>query len=309
MRGTIGITDGGWYEALRRQADLVEVNFWRPSAARTFKAEVGSPFLFKLRKADGNAICGYAFFVSYTRLEDWLAWECFGPANGCASLAELRARLQRIRQRIGFQGNSARIGCTILAEPVFFPRELWVAPPADWPVRTQTDKKVDLTTGEGARIWHECLERSAIRAHDADAARTPDPESRYGTPRLVTPRLGQGCFRVLVSEAYEWGCAMTGEHSRPALDAAHIRPYAQAGPHEVPNGLLLRADLHRLFDTGYVTVSEDRRIEVSRRLREDFDNGRSYYGLHGQTLHVPSHAALGPSPSHLAWHREAVYLG
>jgi putative restriction endonuclease len=49
-------------------------------------------------------------------------------------------------------------------------------------------------------------------------------------------------------EAYERACALTGEHSLPALEAAHIIPFALCGPHDVQNGLLLRADLHGLLD-------------------------------------------------------------
>jgi hypothetical protein len=56
--------------------------------------------------------------------------------------------------------------------------------------------------------------------------------------------------------------------------SAHIREYAREGPHEVRNGILLRADLHRLFDKGDVTVTPELRLEVSERLRKDFHNGR-----------------------------------
>jgi len=48
--------------------------------------------------------------------------------------------------------------------------------------------------------------------------------------------------------------------------------------HEVSNGLLLRSDIHRLFDAGYVTVTPDYEFKVSGRLREDFNNGETYYG-------------------------------
>ncbi|PSO48774.1 MAG: hypothetical protein BRC33_08750 [Cyanobacteria bacterium SW_9_44_58] len=48
---------------------------------------------------------------------------------------------------------------------------------------------------------------------------------------------------------------MTGERTLPALDAAHIKPYAQSGSHTISNGLLLRADLHRLFDRFYITIT------------------------------------------------------
>ena len=51
-----------------------------------------------------------------------------------------------------------------------------------------------------------------------------------------------------MTDAYERRCAVTGEKTLPVLEAAHIRPYALLGPHRVNNGLLLRSDLHKLFD-------------------------------------------------------------
>ena len=59
---------------------------------------------------------------------------------------------------------------------------------------------------------------------------------RYGSPLLVRPRLGQGTFRIAVTEAYGRACAITGEHSLPALEAAHIQSYRFGGPHEIANG-------------------------------------------------------------------------
>ncbi len=56
-----------------------------------------------------------------------------------------------------------------------------------------------------------------------------------------------------MTEIYTRRCAVTKERTLPALDAAHIRPYREGGKHEPPNGLLLRSDIHRLFDKGYVT--------------------------------------------------------
>jgi putative restriction endonuclease len=91
-----------------------------------------------------------------------------------------------------------------------------------------------------------------------------------------------------VTDAYGRACAITSEHSLPALEAAHIRSFAQDGPHEVANGILLRADLHRLFDKGYVTVTPDHRLEVSSRLKADYSNGRSYYPLSGQAVRLPA---------------------
>lgn len=101
---------------------------------------------------------------------------------------------------------------------------------------------------------------------------------------------------------------VTEEHSLPALEAAHIKPYGESGPHEVFNGLLLRSDVHRLFDRGYITVTPDYRIEVSRRLREELENGRSYYPFHGRRLHhLPLNPADQPSKEFLVWHNENIY--
>ena len=86
------------------------------------------------------------------------------------------------------------------------------------------------------------------------------------------------------------------------LEAAHIKPYSAEGPHLVSNGLLLRSDLHRLFDQGYVTVTPNHRIKVSERLRIDYQNGRTYYPFDGKEVALPPVADQWPSPDFLLWH-------
>ena len=83
----------------------------------------------------------------------------------------------------------------------------------------------------------------------------------------------------------------------------------QATSSGVRNGALLRADLHRLFDQGYVTLTTDLHLEVSRRLREDFSNGRSYYPFHGKPIRCPTGVAEYPSKEYIRWHNENIYLG
>jgi hypothetical protein len=129
-------------------------------------------------------------------------------------------------------------------------------------------------------------------------------QSRYGTPFLPRPRLGQRTFRTAATDSYERGCAVTGEHSLPALEAAHIKPYHKEGPHEVANGLLLRADLHRLLDKGYVTISPDLKLIVSRRLRTDFSNSRRYYPLDGTSVRPPRAARDQVNREYLQWHNK-----
>jgi putative restriction endonuclease len=308
MDGFVAVTDPGWYERLSRTPGPKDANFWRPSA-RAFRLEIGTPFLFKL-KAPHNAIAGFGYFAGFTILPDWLAWDTFGEANGVESLTALRSRLSSIQEGARIQADpGGRIGCCLIAEAQFFPNGSWVRTPSDWSPRTQTGAKYDLASGEGARVWLQCQERAGGARAVADVLVLREPVARYGAPTLHVPRLGQGIFRVKVLDAYGRACAVTGEHSLPVLEAAHIQPYAEGGEHAVANGLSLRSDVHRLFDRGYVTVDEQRRFVVGRRLKDDFENGRSYYGLHGHELTLPPESAMQPSAAAIAWHREAVFLG
>lgn len=313
MEGTVAITDHGWYEFLLQQKKLEEVNFWTPSAHWGFRAEEYSPFFFKLKARYKHAICGFGFFARFVRLPDWLAWDWFGVRNGCATLEVMQERIGRIRKRIEFQGTrpSSEIGCILVVQPVFFPPDTWVDGPRDWPIANLRHKKYDLTTGEGLRVWQECVSKAgkgiALNLRN-ESLILRDEGSRYGAPQLIQPRLGQGTFRAWVMDAYHRACAVTNEHSLPALEASHIRPYAKDGPHDVKNGVLLRADLHRLFDLGYLTITTKHRLEVSPRLKIDYHNGRTYYPLHGTSIALPSHRGEYPSPDFIMWHNEKVYL-
>jgi putative restriction endonuclease len=310
MIGTVAVTDLGWHEYLESRRPA-EVNFWTPSDRRRFSAPLFSPFFFKL-KAPIRAIAGFGYFAKWSSLPVWLAWECFGEGNGVGSLEELERRLAGIRARIRYvsTGPAPNIGCILIVQPTFFPKAAWIPQPSDWHDRTVSTEAYDLTSGEGARFWHACLERAGADQYvPAALPQVAGPAApRYGAPIEVTPRLGQGTFRVTVTDAYGRSCAVTEEHSLPALEAAHIRAYAKDGPHEVRNGILLRADLHRLFDKGYITITPELRLEVSQRLRADYSNGRSYYPLHGARLRPPASQDDSPASEFIQWHNEHVYL-
>ena len=316
MHGYVAVTHHRWFEHLAQRRFWDEVNFWRPSAHHGFNGPAGSPFFFKL-KAPHNAIGGFGLVSRFSRLPEWLAWECFGEGNGAATFAEMKDRLKEIRTRNQFMdaGPTPQIGCILLSSAVFFPRDMWIAQPSDWSPRNLTYQRYDLEAGEGLRIWRQCQERLVMLRAEAGSYPVSDvfqavferaDQPRFGTATLVEPRLGQGTFRVAVTDAYGRACAVTGEHSLPVLEAAHIKPYALEGPHDVSNGLLLRADMHRLFDQGYVTITPDRQFHVSERLRRDYENGRTYYPFHGKTIASPP---SGPEPARdfLTWHNEHVY--
>lgn len=122
-------------------------------------------------------------------------------------------------------------------------------------------------------------------------------------------RLGQGAFRLAVTDGYGRRCAVSGERTLPILDAAHGRPYAEGGTHDVSNGLLLRTDIHRLFDLGYVTLTERGRFAVSARLKADFDNGAHDYAMQDPEVRASMPGLAPPAAEALRWHRENRYLG
>ena|ERR1019366_5427543 len=56
-----------------------------------------------------------------------------------------------------------------------------------------------------------------------------------------------------------------------------------------------------LFDRGYLTVSPDHHVQVSRRRKEEFDNGKEYYALAGKTILLPDNPAFRPSAEQCFW--------
>lgn len=305
LRGFVAPTDTRWFRFHASRAQPSEVNFWSPSGTAFRALEPGEPFFFKL-KAPVNAIGGFGIFVRAERLPVWLAWESLGEANGSAAETELLRLLNRHRSA-NPATQTTPIVCRILTEPVFFPEAAWVPMPKDWSGSIVAGKGYDLSAGEGAQLWRRCLDVASTLG--AVPSWIPDAQerARFGKPILIQPRLGQGAFRLAVFDAYDRRCSVTGEHSAPVLEAAHIKPYSAGGEHLVSNGLSLRRDLHRLFDLGYVTIRPNYSFEVGERLRTEYDNGKVYYELNGRTAHVPKAADLRPAEEFLTYHNEQIY--
>lgn len=299
MKLFVGVTNNEWFRFLaERKPD--EVNFWRPRSQTDFKAITrGDVFLFKLH-SPLDFIAGGGIFVSHRFLPLPLAWQAFGENNGVPDFETFERRILEHRSPDEL---SRQIGCTVLAEPFFWPRDAWIPVPSDWSKNIVTGKGYDVSAGIGAALWADVQARLTTGVSGRLAGSIAEAAARYGAPVTIRPRLGQGAFRVEVTDAYSRRCAITGEKTLPALEAGHIRPYAKSGPHEIRNGLLLRSDLHNLFDLGYLTVTLDYKVKVSRRIREEFDNGRHYYALDGQSLVVlPREESARPAPEFLEWH-------
>jgi len=303
----IALTDYDWYTFLKDRSDLDEVNFWRPNP-RGFKAlNPGEPFLFKLH-SPRNFIVGGGFYAHSSILPSSLAWDAFGEKNGAPTLEDKRKRIERYRKVIP-SVEDYQIGCILLTQPFFFTEDQWIPVPTDWKSSIQVGKRYDATIGIGKQLWDEVLMRIQGQKDIQTGIPVSEPRERYGPETTYRPRLGQGGFRVIVTDVYSRRCAVTREKVLPALIAAHIKPYAESGPHDIGNGILLRSDLHGLLDAGYVTISPDYRVEVSKRIKEDFDNGEEYNKLHGILLHLPAKPDERPDPKYIIWHNEKRYKG
>jgi putative restriction endonuclease len=302
----VGVTHKPWFDFLAGM-EPDEVNFWQPSGNGEFKAlQPGDLFLFKLKGKDA-AIAGGGVFNHASLAPLSFVWEAFGAKNGNASLADMRATIAALRRTSAplTAREDPVIGCRILTEPFLWPRDLWIPVPDSFSRNIVVGKGYSTETQEGLKLWEAVGDRLAAMP----LGPRPETSERFGKPTLMRKRLGQGAFRVAVTDGYARRCVVSGEKTLPILDAAHIRSYADGGAHEPANGLLLRTDIHRLFDLGYVTVTDRNTFAVSERLKADFDNGVHYYAMQGTELAEPKRGFAAPSPEALRWHRENRYLG
>lgn len=304
MKFYVAITDFSWFTYLADRAPD-EVNFWQPSGGRMFRAlEPGEPLLFKLH-APRNFIVGGGYFSRFTQCPVSYAWDAFQYKNGTQTFAEMRERVQKYRRSEAPMQPNEIIGCILLQQPFFFKPNQWVEA-SDWSRSIVQGKTYDTETLEGHRLWQDVQARLAQAAPVLDES-VEVAKQKYGKPQVILPRLGQGAFRVIVADAYERRCALSSSHVLHVLESAHIKPYAASGTHSPTNGILLRQDIHTLFDLGYITVTPDYKVEVSRRIKEEFDNGKEYYSMHGNAIHLPSVEQFRPSQEMLTYHNEKIY--
>jgi putative restriction endonuclease len=303
----VGVTDADWFRFLRGRPELDEVNFWQPGGGRVFQVlRPGEPFLFKLKYPINN-IVGCAFFAHATRLPVSIAWDAFGQKNGTSDFADMFDRIQRLKHTNKVT-IADYIGCVILRDPCFFREADWIEVPPSFSPNIVSGKAYSLLEPEGAALWDAVQLRLQAYANARRQVRESD-QPMYGEPVLVRQRLGQGTFRVRIMDLYDRRCAVTGERALPVLDSAHILPISRGGQHRLDNGLLLRSDVHTLFDGGYVTVTPNYEFKVSEALKEKFDDGETYRPFQTRRIWLPDDEWLRPSRELLEWHQTEVFQG
>ena len=140
------------------------------------------------------------------------------------------------------------------------------------------------------------------REAEEDTSGAFDPNSmgdaRERVVASIVRRRGQSAFRTALLDAYEGRCALTGCQVTEVLEAAHITPYRGSATNHPTNGLLLRSDVHVLFDLGLIGVDpHTRRVVAAREL-----SGTVYGQLQGRRVVEPNDKSLGPGRAALAEH-------
>jgi len=298
----LGITDNDWFDYLWRNEITDEVNFWVPSAPLRKHVEPGSLWLLKLH-SPLDFIAGAGVFMHYSLLPLQMAWDAFGIRNGVPTLDAFRTAIMRHRQP-GADSWNISVGCAILDQVVYLPRELWVPCHTGSVVSGKHMASADDQTVVRQVLRNLELTPSTPQVH-ALPFYSPDYTPQYA---LTEVRQGQGTFRIEVTDAYRRQCAVSRERSLPVLEAAHILEWSDTHSNDVTNGILLRADIHKLFDAGYVTVDPDEyRFVVSKRLKEDYDNGKGYYQLQGTHILLPDDLNAWPDKVMLMKHNDLLY--
>ncbi len=199
------------------------------------------------------------------------------------------------------------IGCVLLRGIFFTGSTEVVEAPSDFSKHIVRYKGYELTDSpEIEQRLDLMFQRADIRFSDSYGS--TDLGSTRGLPALTLPRLGQQAFKGLVLTSYFRRCAITGTRIEPTLEAAHIRPVALEGHHRVDNGLLLRSDVHTLFDRGYLGLDDGYRLQVSRRLRADWGNGQEFYDRAGSVIAVPAAPRDRPAKEAVVWHMDSIFL-
>ncbi len=154
-----------------------------------------------------------------------------------------------------------------------------------------------LTLSGYTRAELEILNESGLVGDPPPSEDDPSDKERCRVLREIAVRRGQRKMRNDLIDAYNATCAISGCDAVEALEAAHIVPSAEGGAPTPSNGLLLRADIHTLFDLGLLGIDpDDRAIHVSTRLA-----ATTYAELEGRDLRAPRDTHSAPALPALQW--------
>lgn len=268
----LAVTNRTWFEYQRSHSFTGEVNFWTPSRNCPHRISPGEQFVFKLA-GDGDLIGGYGTFVEYKyqSLDD--TWKEFGPKNGADTKAEFFNTLKSIGSNNGID-----CGCVVLKDIILFEE------PVNRVKAGITAKPAQLYAYEHGSFP---FDNSWV---SKDSFSLVKNATKKKIIQNVTERKGQSAFHAAVSKAYNNQCCITGESTPELLQAAHIQDYINQDSHHIQNGLLLRIDIHKLFDSGLLYIDQHYHVHVSPLVTTS-----EYKRLENKQITLPNNPSDYPS--------------
>lgn len=293
----IAPTDLEWFERLRTGPIPALVNFWTPTPWKVRRLTAHDRFYFLL-KHPIRKVGGYGLFDRYIELSAADAWKEFGIGNGVDSRDSLTAKLRAFAARRSVTATvpNPQIGCILLREPVFLNDREFVSPnDVGHPFPSEVVKLKYFTD----------TDRLGAALGTTPPASTPFAlVTGSATRKLVSrkERKGQAEFRKMILGNYTRRCCITGSEITELLEAAHIQPYVDERSDHPQNGICMRVDLHRLFDSGLITIDTSLRLRVSAKLA-----ATDYHKLDGHPITLPTSPEVRPAIQALNYHRHEVF--
>lgn len=306
MGACIYNTDPDWIAAIREYNIKNGANFWRKDQ-RSLALQPGSYFYFKLRGS--RAIVGRGQFREQQTMDIPSAWRLFGHGNGVASEEELRTRASSVLNLT----LDAPINCLVFDNIQLLPPQRYfdislarfpngIMGPKFYEEGELEDVAAAFETHAGPYRHRELAEAETILRNQGLFDPATIETARQYQLRAICQRMGQSAFRLTLLGAYLGRCSVSDCDAVEALEAAHIIPYKGAATNTIQNGLLLRSDLHTLFDLGSWTLSDDYRVILSPRLINTV-----YAQFDTQPLRLPNQTNLFPSVEAIRHHRQNTF--
>lgn len=294
---TIAPTDNRWVRLLSEKTYLTRVNFWTPTPWNVRSIELGSRFYFMM-KAPIRKIGGHASYGGYLNHTVSNAWKEFGLGNGVTSLDEMRSRIVEYaakRAKDWEETTDPEIGCILLDDPVFYEEKDFFTP-EEFGVSFKREIVKYKTYAEVDPFGVT----EALAAADSGFLLVPGSANKTSTSKK--DRKQEAVFRKLIRGVYGEQCCISAGSELSVLEAAHIQPYVDERSNHIQNGLLLRTDLHRLFDNGLIALDDDRCVILSPELRDP-----EYQKFQGQQIRLPRLSKDIPSLEAIRAHRKFVF--
>lgn len=278
----LAVTDETWFDYQRSHGFIDKVNFWTPSRIGPTRISKGDFFVFKLKGA-GDRIGGFGTFEEYRFQSLEETWTEFGRKNGADSKADFLNTLTRFKSN-----NGKDCGCVVLNNVVYF----------DEPINREsvgiTAKPAQLYAYDSGQFPFDDI----LVSHSSFSL--VQNATKKKKIQISTVREGQAAFHTAVSKAYQSKCCITGETTPELLQAAHIQDYINKNSHHIQNGLLLRVDIHKLFDSGLLFIDQDYCVHVSSLVTT-----QEYHDLEGTQISLPTNSSEWPSLDALKFKEES----